>query len=373
MKMNKYTKISAIVSAIAVLAGCSAKTDSLPESSGNDDYFIAESNITERQDESYTKPVASPDSAKSDESDPTIPKTEKPVFTAHETTKPSTVKSSETAAPKKTTVSSTKATSVATTKPPEPVWTESKMTAEMYVNTAGIYSRSKAYIGAPAVRQYALNEIVSIIAVTNTDYYKLSDGNFIHKDYLSNEKTVIQTTAPPSTSAPARQPQPFSEGKMLPSGYISSGYEPLDELIVPILDDIITNKMNDIEKLRAVYDYLIKFNYLERSLLIANSEKPYTEQIYAKWLLENKYGVCYDFSAAFKYMTRALGYDTTMIYGWHTSPSGTAGEHSWDELVIDGTTYIFDPSIELIMKSEGYSTTTRFMQTYSNIGRFYIK
>lgn len=272
-----------------------------------------------------------------------------------------------------TTVLATVASTPATTA--EPKWKETKKSAEMYLNTS-VYSRTKAYLGAPTADLYAINDKVKVVAVTDTDYYKLENGRFIHCDYLSSEKTVIQTTTattpPPEMTAPAavttaNKQTPIKKGK-----YISSGYEPLDEKKQPILDKIITKNMSDKQKLRAVYDYLMQSSYIERTLLIPQNKKQYAEQLYACFIIDNKYGVCYDFTSAFKYMTRSLGFDTRMIYGYHTNPGGGAGEHSWAEIDIKGTTYIFDPAIEKILINEGYSGSSRFMRTYNEIGKYYI-
>lgn len=283
------------------------------------------------------------------------------------TTAVTTTKAKETTAVL-TTVASTPATTA------EPKWKETKKSAEMYLN-ASVYSRTKAYLGAPTADLYMINDKVKVVAVTDTDYYKLENGRFIHCDYLSNEKTVIQTTTttpPPETTAPAavttaNKQTPIKKGK-----YISSGYDPLDEKIQPILDKIITKDMSDKQKLKAVYDYLMQSSYIERTLLIPQSKKQYTEQLYACFIIDNKYGVCYDFTSAFKYMTRSLGFDTRMIYGYHTNPAGGASDHSWAEIDIKGTTYIFDPAIEKILINEGYSGSSRFMRTYNEIGKYYI-
>lgn len=293
-----------------------------------------------------------------------------------ESTLPATVSittATTTKAKETTAVSTTVASTPATTA--EPKWKETKKSAEMYLNTS-VYSRTKAYLGAPTADLYAINDKVKVVAVTDTDYYKLENGRFIHCDYLSNEKTVIQTTTvttpPPETTVPAavttaNKQTPIKKGK-----YISSGYEPLDEKIQPILDKIITKNMSDKQKLKAVYDYLMQSSYIERTLLIPQNKKQYTEQLYACFIIDNKYGVCYDFTSAFKYMTRSLGFDTLMIFGYHTNPGGGAGEHSWAEIDIKGTTYIFDPAIEKILINEGYSGSSRFMRTYNEIGKYYI-
>lgn len=278
-----------------------------------------------------------------------------------------------TTAKETTTVLETVASTPATTA--EPKWKETKKSAEMYLNTS-VYSRTKAYLGAPTADLYMINDKVKVVAVTDTDYYKLENGRFIHCDYLSSEKTVIRTTTAttlsPETTAPAavtttNKQTPIKKGK-----YISSGYEPLDEKIQPILDKIITKNMSDKQKLKAVYDYLMQSSYIERTLLIPQSKKQYTEQLYACFIIDNKYGVCYDFTSAFKYMTRSLGFDTRMIYGYHTNPAGGASDHSWAEIDIKGTTYIFDPAIEKILINEGYSGSSRFMRTYNEIGKYYI-
>ena len=118
--------------------------------------------------------------------------------TAVTTTKPQETKSAETTAAQ-TTTATTKAkpkpattTTTATTKP-APEWTESKASGTKYVNT-DCYSRKKAVLGAETVKLYSVNDKVTVTAKTDTGYFKLSDGSFIHSDYLSDSK-VAQTTA----------------------------------------------------------------------------------------------------------------------------------------------------------------------------------
>ncbi len=84
-------------------------------------------------------------------------------------------------------------------------WNETPMDKQtMYVSQGGIYSRIKAIQGSTKISQYSLNDEVQVVARTDTDYYKLSDGNFIHVSFLSSEKTVITTTAA-TTPAPSNE------------------------------------------------------------------------------------------------------------------------------------------------------------------------
>ena len=70
-----------------------------------------------------------------------------------------------------------------------PKWTETETSGIMYVSADGIYSRAEAVEGAEKVAKYGLNEEVSVTAKTDTGYYKLDSGAFIHSDYLSDKET----------------------------------------------------------------------------------------------------------------------------------------------------------------------------------------
>lgn len=69
---------------------------------------------------------------------------------------------------------------------PAPGWTEEPMETTMYVIEDGAYSRVKPVPGAETVKAYALNTGINVVAKTDTDYYKLDDGSFIHIDYVDD-------------------------------------------------------------------------------------------------------------------------------------------------------------------------------------------
>ena len=74
------------------------------------------------------------------------------------------------------------------------------MSATMYV-TENCYSREKAIIGSTPISQHYAGDTVEVVAITDTEYYKLAEGGFIHSDYLSDTKPVVTTAA--TTEAPA--------------------------------------------------------------------------------------------------------------------------------------------------------------------------
>ena len=129
--------------------------------------------------------------------------------TAVTTTKPQETKKAETTTTTATTTAKPETTTTAATTKPTPEWTESKASGTKYVNT-DCYSRKKAVLGADTVKLYSVNDKVTVTAKTDTGYFKLSDGSFIHGDYLSDSKTVIQTT---TTAKKAETPKPATTTK----------------------------------------------------------------------------------------------------------------------------------------------------------------
>lgn len=104
----------------------------------------------------------------------------------------------------------TAATVPAVTEPPAPQWSESAVSGVMYVNTNGVYSRVNAIQGSARVKSYGLNQAVSVIAKTDTGYYKIGDGEYIHGDFLgTREVTSAAVTAPkPAATTTVTQKPP---------------------------------------------------------------------------------------------------------------------------------------------------------------------
>ena len=161
--------------------------------------------------------------------------------TAVTATKPQETKKAETtaAATAVTTAKPATTTTAATTKP-APEWTETKASGTKYVNT-DCYSRKKAVLGAETVKLYSVNDKVTVIAKTDTGYFKLSDGSFIHGDYLSDSKIVIQTT---TTTKKAEAPKPATTTTKKQDSKPKSIYEypfDLEAIKKVIVDDAVNN------------------------------------------------------------------------------------------------------------------------------------
>lgn len=174
--MNKKSiRISAVImSAVMLASGCSSDN-------GNSS-ALSESNTSK---EPETTAATSSSTTKAEETTPVsttkTPETTITTTTAipDETKKPETTATVTTKAPETTVVTTT------TTKGPE--WTEEKVSGTKYIAET-CYSRKKAVIGSDAIKQYFMGDSVKVTAKTNTGYFKLDNGEFIHSDYLSDTK-----------------------------------------------------------------------------------------------------------------------------------------------------------------------------------------
>ena len=185
------TLISVILTSACTAGNASSTTSSAPETAVTTTAPAVTGTVIDRIDEPKAETTTAQTTA----------------ITAVTTTKPQETKIAETtttttatatAKPKPATT-----TTAATTKP-APEWTETKASGTKYVNT-DCYSRKKAVLGAETVKLYSVNDKVTVTAKTDTGYFKLSDGSFIHGDYLSDSKIVIQTT---TTTKKAETPKP---------------------------------------------------------------------------------------------------------------------------------------------------------------------
>lgn len=94
---------------------------------------------------------------------------------------------------------------------PEQAWTETPTAGTYYINSNYVNSRAKAIAGSTVVKQYSLNDVVTVTAKTSTGYYKIANNEFIHGDYLSTSKVEQSTSS--SSSSTTRQPEPYT-GKL---------------------------------------------------------------------------------------------------------------------------------------------------------------
>ncbi len=222
------TLISVILTSACTAGSANSTTSSAPETAVTTTAPAVTGTVMDRIDEPKAETTTAQTTAI------TAVTTTKPQETKSAETTTTTTKAVTTAKPKPVTT-----TTVATTKP-TPEWTESKASGTKYVNT-DCYSRKKAVLGADTVKLYSVNDKVTVTAKTDTGYFKLSDGSFIHSDYLSDSKIVIQTT---TTTKKAEAPKPSQTTTKKQESKPKSIYEypfDLEAIRQVIIDDAINN------------------------------------------------------------------------------------------------------------------------------------
>ena len=219
------TLISVILTSACTAGNASSTTSSAPETAVTTTAPAVTGTVMDRIDEPKAETTTAQTTA----------------ITAVTTAKPQETKKAETTAATAVTTAKPKpatTTTAATTKP-APEWTETKASGTKYVNT-DCYSRKKAVLGADTVKLYSVNDKVTVTAKTDTGYYKLDTGAYIHSDYLSDSKIVIQTT---TTAKKAETPKPATTTKKQESKPKSIYEYPFDLEAIKkvIVDDAVNN------------------------------------------------------------------------------------------------------------------------------------
>ena len=103
--------------------------------------------------------------------------------------------------------------------------------------------------------------------------------------------------------------------------------------------------------LRAAFNYAKSITYSRYEPADYNG---YGSENYAAYGFATHRGNCYVMAAVFTYLAKDLGYDAHQVGGYQGSYNTP---HSWVEIVINGTIYVFDPNFEKELGRNGYMFT----------------
>lgn len=118
--------------------------------------------------------------------------------TSEETESETTSETTETTA-SETTSATTTATAATASAAAAKDWNETEISETLYIKTA-CYSRTRAIVGSDSVKKYSAGTRIEVVAATDTGYYKLADGTFIHSDYVTDETPAAATTTKKPTA-----------------------------------------------------------------------------------------------------------------------------------------------------------------------------
>lgn len=159
----------------------------------------------------------------------------------------------------------------------------------------------------------------------------------------------------------------------------------IDKEVDKILKKIIKNDMTTYEKLGAIYDWIaknIKYKVSGIPIMISPDlggyKEPYDYLIVeqAKFALDNRFGVCDDYSSLFIVMCRAVGIPAYRTDGMCKTVSGGYTGHAWALIAIgdkDDTMAFFDTMLDSKNKS-GRRYFERDVETdlYKDVTAYYF-
>ena len=182
---KKLSFVLAFLMAASIMAGCKKteeNTDGLP------DVTSPTVSLTQMTTEATTEDTTTTTETTTEE-------------TSDETESETTSETTETTSSE--TTSATTATAASATAASRE-WNETEISETLYIKTS-CYSRTKAIVGSDSVKKYSPGTRIEVVAATDTGYYKLADGTFIHSDYVTDEEPAAATTTKKPTTTKATE------------------------------------------------------------------------------------------------------------------------------------------------------------------------
>ena len=170
----------------------------------------------------------------------------------------------------------------------------------------------------------------------------------------TSKPTQAPTTQAPTTQAPTTAPSPWQ-----PSG--SNTYSELASLsnvsdadvanARAILSSIISNSMSDVDKIKAVHDYLVKNTTYDYGYY---SKSDYHDHL-GNILVEHR-AVCQGYAVAFYVFMKELGIPCSILTGVANNGGGME-KHAWNAVKLDGSWYFVDVTWDdPMMQDTGHNT-----------------
>ncbi len=194
MMKKKISVVLAFLMAASMLAGCK-KTEEGSAGIPDTGTMPSITQMTTASEE--TEPVAASEDETSESETTEATETESESETSETTVPEETTTASETpvtTVPTETTTVKQTATAAAASETAKKEWSETEISETLYITT-DCYSRVKAIVGSESVKKYTKGTKINVVAATDTGYYKLADGTFIHSDYVSDKAPDTTTTS----------------------------------------------------------------------------------------------------------------------------------------------------------------------------------
>lgn len=203
--------------------------------------------------------------------------------------------------------------------------------------------------------------------------------------------TITETTEAETETTTVEEVKPWDLLNNEPLNPTTSGYDELDRLVEGFMnklkdDGVISDDMSNYQKVHNIYVWFIKNVQYNRSMIGEDgkysSSDPETTPVEVLWATDlfNTYqGACYNYSSAFMYVMRYLGYDAHLVSGEVGKYGGGTTPHCWLYVNLGGVAYTFDPDVDsnyywrgVTEGSTEENTDTLFCKRMEDMSYFYI-
>lgn len=192
--------------------------------------------------------------------------------------------------------------------------------------------------GKVALKGYTSNDKIKIMVTNETTqkWYdvELEDGKFDEEIWLTEGMGdyTVSVLVNVVDDQYAYGPKFIVENTVEVNKFLSPGkhIESNDEAIVKLALDLTDGKETDVEKVEAIYDWVVANVSYDYDKYKAHQNKNFNNVYGALATLESGNGVCYDYSTLVAALGRASGIETKVIKGEGITRS-FKGYHAWNE------------------------------------------
>lgn len=126
----------------------------------------------------------------------------------------------------------------------------------------------------------------------------------------------------------------------------TSGDEEVDSFIRGVVEEYTDESMTPLEKLGALYDYMLLHCGYRKGELHEVGEDGWQIDDLKLMISKNLRGNCYGFAAMFRELARAVGFPAEAFSGTVKGDDKEKTPHGWVEIEIDEKLYYFDPEMQ---------------------------
>ena len=129
-------------------------------------------------------------------------------------------------------------------------------------------------------------------------------------------------------------------------GTVYAGGETLEEMALSVVNYCITDDMTEVQKYRALHDYIVDNAYYDFNALYEAETKTFTKQGQeahdARLVLAYGRGVCDGYAYAYQALCKAAGLPCEMVFGDTDGQAYNNMGHAWNRVKVGGHWYHVD-------------------------------